>query len=82
MTESLKDLLNCIAMEIFDRIGEDIRDRRELKTAWKSIPSDVIKDEIYPVWREIIIEEFTRHLMTFYEFGTESLQGNSHENPN
>jgi hypothetical protein len=54
------DTVTKTAKRICNRIAEDIRDRSGLGNAWEAIDEDIIKDEIFPIWREIIAEEIAK----------------------
>lgn len=53
--------LNTAARRIFNKLSEDISDRRGLKQEWSAISPNVMKLEIRRAWEQIITEEVEKH---------------------
>lgn len=53
--------LNIVARRIFNKLSEDISDRRGLKQEWSAISPNVMKLEIRRTWEQIITEEVEKH---------------------
>lgn len=57
-----KDWTTITAENIISGIVVDISGRMGLGQEWKSIESEIVYKEIFPAWREIIIEQVRKEL--------------------
>lgn len=57
----MSENINIVARRIFNKLSEDISDRRGLKQEWSSISPNVMKLEVRRTWEQIFTEEIEKH---------------------
>jgi ubiquinone biosynthesis protein UbiJ len=57
----VSDSINIVARRIFNKLSEDIGDRRGIGDEWDQISPNVKSVEIRRTWEQIFIEEIEQH---------------------